>query len=245
MTEARSPAAAPLAGPWSLAEAVGIVLLNLGLNLVAAAFASRGSTSPLDGGNAYVLWIAALTTVPYLLTFLAVVALMRRHGYTWTQGLGLRKTRLAIGIGTAMLIAVGGRMLAGGWTAALMGLGLEPPASLDVTTWFPADALGVVVLIAVTVGVAPFAEEVIYRGMLFPALRQHSWRRGAAFVSGLAFGVAHLNFTWLLLPTALLGMGLAYAFERTRSLYVAVAAHALFNLMAVSLLLFVDGAGVS
>lgn len=79
--------------------------------------------------------------------------------------------------------------------------------------------------------VAPLAEELFYRGMLFGLLR----RRGfwvAAIASSILFGAAHLSLT-LFLPLALTGFGLAIIYERTRTLWAPTIAHAVFNGVAL------------
>lgn len=79
--------------------------------------------------------------------------------------------------------------------------------------------------------VAPLAEELFYRGMLFGMLR----RRGfwvAAIVSSVLFGAAHLTLT-LFLPLTLTGFGLAVIYERAKTLWAPTLAHAVFNGVAL------------
>lgn len=90
--------------------------------------------------------------------------------------------------------------------------------------------------------VAPLAEELCFRGLLFPALRKRLPLWPAMGLSGLAFGATHVQTTLegyllVLLIIMPLGMFLAYAYERTRTLLVPVTAHALFNLVQVILLI--------
>jgi len=239
-----APPEAPLAGPWTLAEGIGVVFLNLGLNLAVAVAVGTGFVP--DGGSesAQALRLGALTLTPYLLTMGVVLLLLRRHSYSLSQGLGIRGTD----IGLAAALVVGAAFLARGfasvWTGMMVVAGFDPPANLDVTTWFPTTALGLTLMIIMAVVVAPIVEETIYRGILFPALRPHVGRRLAVLLSALAFGLAHVSLVWLLVPTAFLGILLALAFEKTRSLSVAIAGHALFNLLAVVALLALRAAGV-
>ncbi|MHC4960228.1 MAG: lysostaphin resistance A-like protein [Planctomycetota bacterium] len=80
--------------------------------------------------------------------------------------------------------------------------------------------------------VAPLLEEVAFRGLLYPALRQGIGVRGAVVVSAVIFGAAHgLLF---MLPLALFGAALALLVERNGSVLSCVVAHSLFNLLTVS-----------
>lgn len=81
-----------------------------------------------------------------------------------------------------------------------------------------------------TVVLAPLAEEVFYRGMLFQALRQRLWRWPAIGISGLLFGIVHLEPLAIVLTFGA-GMCFAWAFARRGNLVVPIIAHAIFNLV--------------
>jgi uncharacterized protein len=93
---------------------------------------------------------------------------------------------------------------------------------------------------AVVIG--PFAEELFYRGMLFPALRRRLPLWPAMGLSGVLFGISHLQTTlqgYLLVLIIIipLGMFLAWIYERRGTLVVPVLAHAVFNLVQVVFLI--------
>lgn len=81
---------------------------------------------------------------------------------------------------------------------------------------------------------AGFGEELAYRGFLIPAftlLLGGEW--AAAFVSSAVFGVLHAYQGWLgIARTAALGMLLAAAFLISGSLWPAIFAHAVLDIMA-------------
>lgn len=82
--------------------------------------------------------------------------------------------------------------------------------------------------------VAPVSEELFFRALLFRGLRGY-WRQGPSLlVSGLAFGLFHINPA-VLLPFTFIGMLFGWANEQTGSLWTSIAAHAAIN--GVSLLL--------
>ena len=94
--------------------------------------------------------------------------------------------------------------------------------------------------------VGPFAEELFYRGMLFTALRRRLPLWPAMGLSGVLFGLSHLQTTlegYLLVLIIIipLGMFLAWIYERRGSLVVPVLAHATFNLVQIVFLIRTGG----
>lgn len=76
--------------------------------------------------------------------------------------------------------------------------------------------------------VAPIAEEAFFRGVVFNAWYREGGRRAAYIGSSLLFGVIHLNLV-AFVPIVLLGLILAWVYERTRNILAPIAVHAVFN----------------
>jgi len=91
---------------------------------------------------------------------------------------------------------------------------------------------------------APLAEETLFRGIIFQGLRNlcSRWAPNgvaiflAALVSGVVFGLAHLEIHTLPI-LALLGIVLAYVFQYGRSIFASALVHGLVNILAVISLL--------
>lgn len=79
--------------------------------------------------------------------------------------------------------------------------------------------------------IAPFAEEVFFRGICQTALA-HLFRRRwiPVLLVGLVFGFAHADQPQFVAPLVVLGLVLGYVYERSGSLVPAITLHALFNL---------------
>jgi membrane protease YdiL (CAAX protease family) len=75
---------------------------------------------------------------------------------------------------------------------------------------------------------APFAEELFFRGLIFGGLVQRMTPLYAALISAALFAGAHLE-KWSFLPICAIGLGLAYIYYSTRSLWVNMVAHATVN----------------
>jgi membrane protease YdiL (CAAX protease family) len=92
------------------------------------------------------------------------------------------------------------------------------------------------VMAIVAVGLAPFAEELLFRGFIFNAL----WKRMpfslSALGSGILFGLAHGQSAGIA-PLAAGGIVLASVYARSGSLWSSMIAHGTFNGITLSLLL--------
>jgi membrane protease YdiL (CAAX protease family) len=115
-------------------------------------------------------------------------------------------------------------------------LGLPPKQAAVEAIERRADGWQALVLFALLV--APIAEEICFRGLLYPALRHRLGRVVAILLTSVAFALIHQPpTTWV--PIAILGAVLAYLVEGTGSILPAIAAHAVFNAITVAeLLLF-------
>ncbi len=84
--------------------------------------------------------------------------------------------------------------------------------------------------------VAPVVEEVCFRGLVYPALRQVVPASRAILASSIAFALVHQPVTtWL--PLVILATVLGWLVETTGSVIPAIAAHMAFNAMPVVALL--------
>lgn len=221
--------------PWSLKDvAIASVLLipigvggSLGLGL---ALARTGLVA--DKTLAAVL---GSTLLPIALLGAAWVFGTRRHKVSLDL-LGFRRTSLtsvawlplvalSIGLSTIAVYALLAQWL--GIEILVPDQGLEEIAALDGLAILPTFAI---------VGLlAPFAEEVFFRGFLLAALVSVIGGLRGALVSSAIFSVAHLNVSTLL-PIFVMGMLLAWLYLRTGSIWPSFVAHAAQNLIALTVL---------
>lgn len=104
-----------------------------------------------------------------------------------------------------------------------------------------ADGGGVLLLLGVAVvGLAPLCEELFFRALLFRGLRGY-WSMGpAVLLSGLLFGLFHLNPS-VVLPFTLIGVLFAWANEASGSIYTSIAAHGAVNALSFVLTMVLVG----
>lgn len=98
------------------------------------------------------------------------------------------------------------------------------------------DLLIRILLIANACLVAPVVEEIVFRGYLYGVLKRFTGPMFGAFISSALFAAAHQNLV-ALLPLWGLALFLTTFYEATRSLWVPIGIHAVFNAVNVTLLL--------
>lgn len=112
--------------------------------------------------------------------------------------------------------------------------GARPPAELTsrVPELFGSGVAGFLLACLVAVVIGPIVEEIYFRGFIYPAFKRVLGPWPAMILSGAIFGVFHVN-PWLIFPTGLMGVVMAYLYEREGSLAAPFFLHALNNLVSV------------
>jgi uncharacterized protein len=152
----------------------------------------------------------------------------------WSDAFGLRRGRLFAVVGVGALAAI--MILPVAWlgsygSAEVMRMFFVEPAPQPAvmtlrssTEWWQTAAMGFM-----AVAVAPAAEEVLFRGLLYPMLKRRFGLGWAVVATSLMFAVIHLNLMTFI-PLLLLAGVLVWLYEYTGNLLAPVSAHAIFNL---------------
>ncbi len=118
---------------------------------------------------------------------------------------------------------------------SLVGLlagGFENPQVDAITGGRAISPAELVMLLALVAGLVPFAEELFFRGMVYPLMRRRLGAPAAVALNAAFFAAAH--FIPLLLPGLfVVGLLLAYLRERSGSIWPGVCLHALQNSLAM------------
>ena len=88
------------------------------------------------------------------------------------------------------------------------------------------------------IGLGPFIEEIFFRGFVYGALKHRFGIRKAIFLSALFFSFLHTNPMGFF-PILVLGLLLAYLYEKTGSLIPSITVHMLHNGVLLGLLFIV------
>lgn len=165
---------------------------------------------------------------------------VREHELSWSEAFGFRNRASAAVLFGALAVIVFfpmGRMLQLLSIHILTWLHLDPTAQTAVEVLRLASrGPGLIAFGLVTVVVVPLAEELVFRGILYPAIKGYGFPRLALWGTSALFAAIHFNLT-IFLPLLLLALVLTWLYEKTDNLLAPIAAHSLFN--AVNLGLFI------
>ena len=157
---------------------------------------------------------------------------LRQQHMSWADGFGYshhwQKAALFGVISVSLFLPVG-------WTLQKFSsqimehIQIKPPEQQAVVTlrlassWIDRLVLGIV-----TILLAPVAEETLFRGIIYPAIKQAGFPKTALWVTSLLFAAIHTNLPTFL-PLLLLAIILTFLYEKTDNLLAPIAAHSVFN----------------
>lgn len=79
-----------------------------------------------------------------------------------------------------------------------------------------------------TIILAPFVEELVFRGIIYPTIKQSGHPTFALWGTSFFFALVHANMM-ILLPLTVLAIILTFLYETTRNLLAPIVTHSLFN----------------
>lgn len=212
--------------PLDVAGLMVMSMIFLGFGVSALALGGESQ----DDLSAGALLVNALVFAIFVGAVFALVSWRARP----TEWLGLRWRGWAHLLWFGPLIVVGmwvvmGLLQASGYMA-FMEEWLGTPSMQEAVELLKESKDGTVVaLMAISAAVvAPLAEEIIFRGYLYPVAKKWSGKVCAVLFSALWFSACHGNVP-LMLPLFLLGVILALAYEKTGSIWAPIGIHFFFN----------------
>jgi uncharacterized protein len=186
--------------------------------------------------------IAALSTqLPILVVLFARLVL---PGAVSWQELGLRPLPIERAVRVGLSMAMLGLASTITLELVLTQIGLRPNQFEQFGFVRSGGQQGLLVVLFLAAGSAPFAEELFFRGFIFGLYRRRQPLWLAYIVSGGLFAAAHVmptkmnvaQMAGLAIGIFVLGTLLAWTYQRTGSLYPGMVAHALNNATGLILL---------
>jgi membrane protease YdiL (CAAX protease family) len=187
-------------------------------------------------GNQGILGQLAVGTVFFHLGSLVWIwFFLRQFPMRWSVAFGLESFRR----GKAVLWGLAGGLLflpaalALQWVSAffIQLATRHPPVQQQLVAALQNTALPwgqLVFMGVVTILIAPFAEETLFRGILYPAIKQNGFPRAAWWITSLVFASMHVN-TLSFIPLTVFSLVLIFLYEKTGSLWASISAHCLLN----------------
>jgi membrane protease YdiL (CAAX protease family) len=226
--------------PWRLEDfmrRVAVVLVCFYAGLLLGAWSAKMAGTP--GPSVGQMLVTALSFQG--MSLILVGLFLREHQMGWVEAFGLSNqcrhalllgvvvaglflpVGLGLQVGSAELIDWAGKKLAH-YHVDLKPKPQEAIQTLELAmTWWDRFALGIVTML-----LAPLAEEILFRGLLYPWVKQAGFPRLALWFTSFLFAAVHLNLMTFP-PLFVLALALALLYERTDNLLAPITAHALFN----------------
>jgi uncharacterized protein len=154
---------------------------------------------------------------------------VRKYRCRW-EALGFRRFDVKKGLLLAMIVTVVGIGISIGYEALIQELGWG--TSSDIYLPFNANGIGIAFFAIIAAVVAPLAEETFFRGFAFQGLKKRYGQGWGIFLSALLFSLAHLSPSGLV-PIFILGLMLAWLFNKTQSIWPCIIVHAAYNSIAL------------
>ena len=212
---------------WSLAEMFAVLAVTVLVTIVENTLLGSDAVTSLSVSGRMITR-GAVVLVYYAILLAFVWWLTARRHRSFTAAVGLRPFEWGRSLLLVLVALVAVRV------AEFAYAFFVPAPDVDLTRLFGASATGILVSIVLWGLVAPFVEEVVFRGVVLGALSDLMPAWAAVTISACLFASVHFS-AYLFVPFVVAGVALAIVARRTGSLWPAVMLHSLYNLSSVLL----------
>lgn len=210
--------------PWETVAVLGLAML-LGAFPYRFAATARGIGADLI---AYFIQTGCFFLAPLLLATVARRRSAADLGFTAPEW----RRCLIVGVGWGMLLYLINMLIS--WVQTLLFPDAAQAQEYIVELLDKASPFETAFLLLLLLFMAPVAEETLYRGFFFPALRWRYGRAAAYVLTAAVFAASHMSL-WTLLPVVLVSLGLCRLYEKYGSLWYNIIAHMTWNAVALTL----------
>jgi membrane protease YdiL (CAAX protease family) len=230
--------------PWQPERVAWLLIAFFAANLLGV-LVVQGYSSALSKEEVKqpvnVLVMLAGTLMYQGVTLVMIGVFLRIHKVSWSEAFGFTTQRIARTLGLAALATafVLPITMALGEVSRLVleGMGRQPQLQESVKALQTTETFQQQLYFAVvTVFVAPFVEEVMFRGILYPSFKQIGYPKFALWSTSIFFAVSHVNAV-AFVPLLFMAVILTFLYETTENLLAPIVTHCLFNATNFALLL--------
>ena len=233
--------------PWKLDR---VVLVLLGMFVCACAISLVGGLVQHFIGQAKpdensLLYLVFVTMSLQGSILLATAFFLWARRISWGEAFGFSKPQHdpsspAGGVLAAVLFFPIGDLLQAASIELIAKFHIKTPTQQAVTTLQDASSLASrIYLIIFYVSIGPVGEELLFRGILYPCIKQAGFPRIALWGTALAFAAIHVNLP-IFLPLLVLGLVSVWLYEKTNNLLASITLHASFNAIELLIMYFGD-----
>lgn len=197
--------------------------------------------SPEPVKNQLIVFLVGIFTF-HGVTLVLVHIFLQQHQITWSEAFGFREPRLARALFLGALVSIlilpvalsltelSGRIL------KYLGMGAEPQQAVQMMREAN-SGLQLLIQGIAAIAFAPVVEEIVFRGILYPAVKRNGNPKFALWGVSFFFALTHSNLT-VILPLTVLAIILTFLYETTRNLLAPIMAHSLFNAVNFAFLVY-------
>ncbi len=224
-------------GVWTLADAGALVAVLFACLVLRGAILGSQAVEVMPASAQ--LTVRALVTGLYYAAQLGVLTfLAHRRDLKLADAVGLRAPSRGWGhgvttAGLVVALVIATRLASAAWGAFARVIGWVPVSTEDLTALFGLGGVGLLLTVLMVVILGPFAEEVVFRGVVMRAMRTRLGIWPSIVGSSAVFALFHGN-AWVFVPTFVLGVACGWLVTERDSLWPAVALHASYNLLVVA-----------
>jgi membrane protease YdiL (CAAX protease family) len=155
--------------------------------------------------------------------------------------LGNRPRAIALGVIAAILVlpVAWGLQRLTAWLMTSSNLHPEPQQVVQEMQKGGVSPFQQIYLAFIALIAAPIVEEMLFRGILYPTIKQAGYRKLALWGTSILFAFTHQNVP-AFLPLVFFAMILTMLYEETGNLLAPIVAHSCFNTANFIMLLFAD-----
>ena len=221
--------------PWRLEAVMQLMLallLSLSVGMMMAIMLTKLDVAQKLGDKNFASF-CVITLVFHLSALVLISFFLRQHQVTWSEAFGFwRRDRLRA-VALAILLAV--VILPVAWILGELSVRVltvlnikyevqQPVQTLKaMVSWGQRAAFGVIAM-----GMAPVVEEFVFRGIIYPCVKQLGYPRIALWGTSLFFALTHFNLMTFV-PLTILAVALTLLYEATDTLLAPIVTHSLFN----------------
>jgi membrane protease YdiL (CAAX protease family) len=227
---------------WSWVEATGVYVVAFLIAGMLSVPVLNAFDEDTDLANMTATVVAALVIIGILIGWLSMyhrgwVEVMRLPDKGRWRAEILAGVLYGLGLYVVAVVFVGGLLLI--LLNALSGEQVQAPEQVPQGL----SAVGIVVTSLYAIVIAPFGEELFFRGVLFRTLRDRHGLRIGLLGTAVGFGLIHfipgdvVDAALLMLVMAFTGASLGYLYERRGTIVAPIAAHVTFNVIGLVLIL--------
>ena len=167
------------------------------------------------------------------LALILISMFLSEHELTWSEAFGFhfapgRSVSLAM---LTMVVALPFALVVLGGLVSILYSLVDSTPQTQITVSFIKNhppTWQLIVMAFTAIILAPIAEEALFRGVLYTALKQRGYRRLALWGNAAIFAFIHFNVA-ALIPLLFLALVWTWLYERTGNLLASIAGHMVFN----------------